>query len=66
MAAIEHDSDEVVTYPGKMITYPGFTRGQPPLYVHDCVQVSLVDRNIKPVLYFHPKLIYEFKPSLPP
>ena len=27
-----------VTYPGRMLTYPGFTRGQPPLFVHDCVQ----------------------------
>lgn len=40
MAAIDQDPDDVITYPGKMITYPGFTRGQPTLHVHDCVQVD--------------------------
>jgi len=28
------------TYPGRMLTYPGFNRGQPPVFVHDCVQVK--------------------------
>ena len=29
--------DEPVVYPGRMLTYPGHTRGRPPLFVHDCV-----------------------------
>ena len=31
------DPDETVQYPGVMKTYPGMVKGQPPVYVHDCV-----------------------------
>ena len=30
--------EQQISYPGRMLTYPGFTRGQPPIFVHDCVQ----------------------------
>lgn len=33
-----YPGDDQVCYPGRMVTYPGYTRGQPPLFVHDCVQ----------------------------
>ena len=31
------DPSEPVQYPGRMATYPGMVKGQPPAYVHDCV-----------------------------
>ena len=31
------DPNDPVQYPGLMSTYPGMVRGQPPIYVHDCV-----------------------------
>lgn len=31
------DPNEPLQYPGKMSTYPGQVKGQPPVYVHDCV-----------------------------
>lgn len=36
-----NSTEDPPSYPGKMLTYPGFTRGQPPVFVHDCVQVKL-------------------------
>ena len=37
MASKFADPNEPVQYPGVMKTYPGMVRGQPPIYVHDCV-----------------------------
>ena len=31
------DPDAPIVYPGVMKTYPGMVKGQPPVYVHDCV-----------------------------
>ena len=31
------DPDEPVQYPGVMKTFPGMVKGQPPVYVHECV-----------------------------
>ena len=33
-----YPGEDPIVYPGRMTTYPGYTRGQPPIFVHDCVQ----------------------------
>ena len=37
MASKFADPNDPVQYPGVMKTYPGMVKGQPPIYVHDCV-----------------------------